>query len=360
MLRSLQVDRAIGCFRRAASVKGVDRASREGRLDYRLRLGIALGRIGRLRHAEKELRRGLRERLAFYGDDHPGYAVGLEPLAELLLRKGDLRQARELADLAVGVLAPTGHERAAGVVALRAVIVARAGTGEPPFAGLERLPDPAAERVLAEVVGRLGPDPASGLLLAATAEALVQRLGAGHRGTVAAFSAIADRGRDLGDPASRVRAIERMIAAHDGEDRQEEALAAELALARALDDAGDADGALRTYERAFERAGLSERPEVRGRVLREWGLALLEAGSPLQAEKRLTAAVSETRRGADPDLFGRASVALGLLLLHDGRTDRARVVLEQGLTGMDPQHPDTITGQAHLSALEHGRACDCK
>jgi hypothetical protein len=42
---------------------------------------------GRRREAEKELRRGLTERLAFYGREYAGYAYGLEPMADLLRRR---------------------------------------------------------------------------------------------------------------------------------------------------------------------------------------------------------------------------------------------------------------------------------
>src|ERR1700754_71100 len=101
LLGTGQPERAADCFRQAASVKPRDDESRKERLTYLTNLGVALSWAGRQREAEKELRRGLKERLAFYGREHAGYAFGLEPLAELLRQRGKLREARQLAEEAV-------------------------------------------------------------------------------------------------------------------------------------------------------------------------------------------------------------------------------------------------------------------
>jgi hypothetical protein len=65
-----------------------------GPLSYRLNLGMVLRMAGRLDGAETELRHGAEDRLAFYGREHPGYAFGLEPLAEVLLQRGNASEAR--------------------------------------------------------------------------------------------------------------------------------------------------------------------------------------------------------------------------------------------------------------------------
>src|SRR5690349_18089422 len=92
LLNADQLGRAVDCFRLAASVAGHDDESRKDRLTYRMNLGMTLRMAGRLDEAEKELRQGLEERLAFYGREHPGYAFGLEPLADLLLARGEVRE----------------------------------------------------------------------------------------------------------------------------------------------------------------------------------------------------------------------------------------------------------------------------
>jgi hypothetical protein len=43
-------------------------------------------------------------------------------------------------------------------------------------------------------------------------------------------------------------------------------------------EAGDAEAALRTYAAASARAARTGRPELQSQVLRNWGLALKEAG----------------------------------------------------------------------------------
>ena len=77
------------------------------------------------------------------------------------------------------------------------------------------------------------------------------------------------------------------------------------------------------------------------------------------AEQRLVEAVAQARRGADHDTVGRAGVALGLFLQHEGRLPEARAVLEEGLAVLDPVHPDAIIGRSHLGAVLEGRTCGC-
>ncbi len=77
------------------------------------------------------------------------------------------------------------------------------------------------------------------------------------------------------------------------------------------------------------------------------------------AEQRLADAVTLARRGADYETVGRAGVALGLFLQHEGRLPEARTVLGEGLAVLDPVHPDAIVGRSHLGAVVDGRTCGC-
>ncbi|MGC5021288.1 tetratricopeptide repeat protein [Micromonospora sp. DT47] len=359
LLNADQCDRAIECYRRAVSATPRDHESRKDQLTYRLNLGLALRTAGRLDEAETELRRGVQERLAFYGREHAGYAFGLEPLADLLRQRGDVAGARQVVEEAVANLWRNGHERVASALALRAAIVHAGGIREPLFVGLHQLPDEVVEQVGRVVTQMLDhDDPASKPLLASLVTALEERLGIDHQATLNALSALANLGRDVGDQAGRVDAIERVLASYDRQGRQEEALMAALGLAMAQDEAGDAE-ALRTYASAHARAERIGRPELRSQVLRNWGLALKEAGQVGPAEQRLTEAVSQARRGTDHDTVGRSCIALGLFLQHEARLSEARTVLEEGLTVMDPLHPDAIIGRSHLGAVLDGRTCGC-
>jgi len=174
-------ERSIEFFRRAASVPARDDEARRNQLSYRMNVGNALRRAGRLDEAEAELRRGAEERLAFYGREHPGYAFGLEPLASLLLQRGDARQAATVAGEAVDNLRRNEHERLNDLLVLRAVALHAAG--EPPFPDFDELPDNVVEEV-AELMADQSHDPA---LLSALADALAARLGPDHRLTRASL-----------------------------------------------------------------------------------------------------------------------------------------------------------------------------
>jgi tetratricopeptide (TPR) repeat protein len=360
LLNADQLGRAIECYRRAVSATPRDHESRKDQLTYRLNLGLALRMAGRLDEAETQLRHGVEERLAFYGREHAGYAFGLEPLADLLRQRGDVAGARQVVEEAVANLWRNGHERVASALALRAAIVQAGGTGEPLFVGLHQLPDEVVEQV-GRVVNQMvdHDDPASKPLLTSLVAALEERLGIDHQATLNALSALANLGRDLGDQVGRIEAIERVLASYDRQGRQEEALMAALGLAMAQDEAGGAEAALRTYASAHARAERIGRPELHSQVLRNWGLALKEAGQLGLAEQRLTEAVNQARRGTDHDTVGRACIALGLFLQHEARLSEARTVLEEGLTVMDPVHPDAIIGRSHLGAAVDGRTCGC-
>jgi len=361
LFSSGQPDRAVECFRNACSGPPPgDPEAYKDHLTYRLNLGMVLMLAGRLDEAEAELRRNLEERQAFYGQDHPGYAYALEPLADVLLRRGDIGQARRLTEETVGIFWRHGHERIATALALRAEIIVAAASGEPAFTGLEQLPDGVVEQVAFAVINRAGQNPATGkAVLTSLVPALEGRLGPDHQATLNALSQLANISHDVGDETGRVRAIEKVLASYDRQGRTEDALMAALGLAMAQDDAGDTAGALRTYEQAWTRADRIGRHELRAQVLRNWGLALSAAGHTAEAERRLRDAVAEAGRGHDDEMLGRSRIALGLFLQHQERLAEARQMVEAGLSTLDVAHPDAITGRSHLGAIAEGRSCGC-
>ncbi|MEU2612214.1 tetratricopeptide repeat protein [Micromonospora sp. NPDC007271] len=362
LLNADQLDRAIECYRHAtAASTDEDPQVRRDHLTYRLNLGMALRMAGRLDEAEAELHRGAQDRLAFYGREHAGYAFGLEPLADVLLQRGNVGQARQIIEETVGNFWRNGHERVATALALRAVIVQARDSGEVLFPGLDQLPDEVVEQVALSVMSRRGHgDPTTyRAVLTDLVAALEARLGADHQATLNVLSVLANLAADLGDQASRIDAIQRVLASYDRQGRVEEALMAALGLALAQSSAGDDEGALRTYAWAHSTAQRTGRPELASQVLRNWGLALKEAGQVGPAEQRLGEAVAQARRGADYDTLGRAQIALGLFLQHEGRLTDARAVLEEGLSVLDPVHPDAMVGRSHLGAVMDGRTCGC-
>jgi tetratricopeptide (TPR) repeat protein len=363
LLNADQLDRAIGCFRNAVAgtANQPDSEVRKDHLTYRMNLGLALRMAGRLDEAESELRQGAAERLSFYGRAHAGYAFGLEPLADVLLQRADVPQARQVIEETVDNFRRNGHERIATALALRAEIVAAAGGPDPLFPPLDDLPDKLVEEMARSVVNRSRlSDPATyQAVLTGLIEVLEARLGPDHQATLTTLSTLANVGHGRGDQAVRVGAIRRVLASYDRRGRAEDALMAALGLAMACSDAGDQDEALRTYESAYARAERIGRPELTSQVLRNWGLALRESGHVPAAELRLNEAVAHARRGGDPGMLGRADIALGIFLQHQERFDAARPVLEEGLSVLDPTHPDAIAGRSHLGAVLDGRTCGC-
>ncbi|GAB3152786.1 hypothetical protein GCM10027290_44200 [Micromonospora sonneratiae] len=357
-----QVDRAIECYRDATSASvHEDPQIRRDHLTYRLNLGMALQMAGRLDEAESELRQGAQDRLAFYGREHAGYAFGLEPLADVLLQRGDVRQARQVIEETMVNFWRNGHERIATTLALRAEIVAAEDAEEPLFPGMDQLPDEIVEQIALSVMSRLGRcDPKTYQIVLTDLVAILEaRLGVDHQATLNVLSTLANVGHDHSDQSGRIDAIQRVLASYDRQGRAEEALMAALGLAMAQSDVGNEEKALRTYESAHARAERIGRPELTSQVLRNWGLALREAGQVHLAEQRLTEAVTQARRGADHETLGRADIALGLFLQHEGRLEDARAVLEEGLSALDPVHPDAIVGRSHLGAVMAGSTCGC-
>ena len=360
-----QMDRAVDCFRAAVSVSPRDYpALAKDHLTYRSNLGTALRLAGRLDEAEREMRAGVQGRMEFYGREHAGYAFGLEPLVELLVQRGDLMSARTVVEEMVDNLHHNRHERVAVALALRAEIVRAAGTGEEPFADVDRLPDNVIVQLATAVCRRMtyGEPLLFRALLHDLAVVLERRLGPDHSATLKVLSNLANLNRDIGDTAGqveRVDAVRRVLASYDRQGRAADALQAAQGLALALDDAGETEQGLRAYAAAHERAVRLGQPAHVSQTLRNWGLALQDAGQTDDAEVRLTEAVRVALIEANNELTGRSRIALGLFLQHQNRLDEARTVIEDGLGVLDPVHPDALIGRGHLGAVLEGRSCGC-
>jgi tetratricopeptide (TPR) repeat protein len=362
LLRAQQPAWAAECFRAAVAVAVPPGEDPQRRLGYQLNLGIALSLSGRLEEGAEALRQSCAGRLAFFGHEHLGYAYGLEPLADVLLRLGDFTGALEAIDKALPIFQRAGHERVASSVALRGVILQADDQTGPLFPGLRDLPDHLVERAATIAAARVqqGIDPAAAYLLVAhLANALRARLGPDHAATVNAFNALAVQAGDRGDHVGRTAALRRVLAAYDRQNRAEEGLSAALGLAEALNDAGETENCLLTYEDAAARAERIGRADRISQTLSDWGLALQEAGQPEPAALRLGEAVAAARRSDDPLLLGQAAAAYGICLQHLGRPAEARAALEEGLSVLDPRDDAALAARGHLVAILDGRDCGC-
>jgi tetratricopeptide (TPR) repeat protein len=353
---------AVDPFREACAIDARDEEGRRSRLTYLVQFGELLAQIGELEEAERVLRDSLAGRAAFYGKEHAGYGFGLEPLADVLLRRGAIDEARARCDEAWKIFAANGHERIATALALRAEIAKVVDRASPGFLRMEA-EDGLFEALLRAVFDRDPVDLAawSDVLQEAHALALT-RFGTGNALTIDALSHIANHEARRGDGCDhqrRRRALAELVAFFDGRRDARQGILARLGLALAESDAGDGDGALLTYEAARAAAKELGEPGLRATVLRNMGLQLASQGQRELAEKKLRAALKFAKEANDPREVQGARVALGIFLQHGGQLDEARGFLRRALGTGDPTHPDVLCARSHLDAIEQRGSCGC-
>jgi tetratricopeptide (TPR) repeat protein len=355
--------KAVDTFRRACAVDIRDdiQATRD-RLSYLLNLGKTLEHLGELDEAEKVLRQGLKRRQGFYGREHPGYAFGLEPLAELLLRRGKPGEAELAINEVVTNLWNNAHPRIAAALALRARILHTNQSPRQPYADLDALPNPIIEDLAQHVFQQVDAEQPTAVdrkVLHDLLELLTRRLGEEHAAALNTLTLLANLERSLGDTAARAVAIRRVIGILDRKKDLEKALHAVLGLALAQSEAGAVDDAAKTYAEAQTRAAALAQPALQSQVLRNYGLFLADHARRAEAEPLLRQAVTFAEKAGDPEMLGRAQVALGVFLQHGQQLEPARPLLAAALRTLDPAHLDAICARSHLAALEAGGACGC-
>lgn len=355
--------RAVEALHRACAVYAPDdHQACKDRLTYLMNLGYALQQGGDLDEAERVLRDGLDGRRLFYGRKHAGYGFGLEPLADLLLRRGRLDEALKLIDEAVDNFWANSHPRIATALALRAVILKALGSDGDPFEGLDPLPDDIIAELAEVLLGRVDYEHPSRAVRQAVSDLLpmlVKRFGEAHDLVLAGLQHVANLERHLGDHEARVDAIRRVIGICDGAERPDVALSATQGLALALSEAGQNDAAEAAYRDALVRAAAAGSAATRSQVLRNFGLFLAEQERRPEAEGLLREAVQAALLADDAEMLGRARVALGVFLQHGGDAEGAKAMLMEAVRGLDPAHPDAICARSHLDALLAGGSCGC-
>jgi tetratricopeptide (TPR) repeat protein len=362
--------RAVEAYREAcAGPMPAEELALRDRLTFLMNLGLALQLAGELEEAEQVLREGLEGRRDHYGQDHPGYAFGLEPLASLLLRLGRAEGALKYADAAVQNFWRNGHPRVATALAVRAEALKAAGRDTPPFAHLEGLPNEIIEEMAEHVIERVEhTDPLlSRQVLLDLAHFMTARFGESRQITLNVLARLGNLESDLGeqgDPQIRLWAIRRVIDACDQDGHLRDALQAMQGLALAYSDAGQQEDALAAYQEVVARADRLGQPGLLSQARRNYGLYLAESGRRREAEEQMRLAVTDAERSSDTDeevreMLGRAQVALGIFLQHGEQFPEARQLLAQALQLLDPAHPDAVCGRSHLTAIEAGSSCGC-
>jgi len=357
-----QLPQAIEALKKACQVDaGDDRQATRDRLTFVMNLGELLTLAGELDEAERVLREGVRGREALYGRRHAGYAYGMEPLADVLTRKGKHEEALRLAEEAVAIFAAEGHARVATAMALRAGILAAMGSDRPLFAGVDKVADWQLPDLVDSVVGQVSlqqPDAAQKLLEGLLPVAQ-KRLGATHPKTVNLWLALSNVGRAAGRHDRRAEALRHALAAFEEWGNEVLAIEALEGLASAQGDAGQTEAALKTYQTAKQRAASLGNAAVESAAARNYGLYLAELKRPEEARPQLEEALAKATASGDAALVGSAQAALGIFLQHQGEREAARKLLAAACRRLDPLSVDGLCARSHLTAIETGAECGC-
>ncbi len=142
---------ALAALRNACSIPPTSSEAIKAHLTYVMNLGDILIISGQLDEAERILREALKERESFYGTSHAGYAYGLEPLAKVLFKKGNPKEAVRLINQALNIFYAQRHIETPVILALRAPMLKAAfGPDKLAFDGLDKLPPEMFEKIAKE------------------------------------------------------------------------------------------------------------------------------------------------------------------------------------------------------------------
>lgn len=324
------------------------------RLTYLMNLGEFLTRAGQHGEASTALLASIEGRAAFYGEAHPGYAFGVEPLADLRLREGDADTALALFDQCLHIFWEAGHPRVTSALAGRAYALAALG-GSGLLDPAEQLPDELMPDTISALVQRCEglPRPAAQILLDATLSLAEVRCPDEIRRIISAQASVAG---DLGDHVTRIDALTALEPLARSEGEHIDIL---LALGMSHDEAGDYGPAEQRYAQAVALAEELDDPAFLSRTQRNAGLYLAERGRREEARRLLAGAVAVAR---DADLLpelGRGLVALGIFDQHGGDLAAAEATLSEAITLLPPDDQDRLCGVSHLDAIREDGRCGC-
>jgi tetratricopeptide (TPR) repeat protein len=341
--------RAVEVLRESAEIRSSKSDDEKNRLTYLMSLGDIIGYAGDLDEALVVHTRGLAERENFYGQNHPGYAYGLDAWADVAIALGRFDDALPKAQEALAIYDAHNHSRVPRAWALIFLAGAGANCG---WKSLEIEPE-AADEILGEITNRLLPVSAKAEFGAV--ETLAPLVGDQDR-LLRAFVHVESLARKSNDSTTRVAALERIRDL--AEEKEDDALAldADLGIALTFDHAGDHDHAAPRYEWAVDHARSIGTPEALSKGLRNAGLYFVahDEGRGL-ALLREAVAITD----APKEELARSQLSLGMQLQHRAHLDEARTLLVTALTAIEQTHPDAICARSHLKAIDEKRSCGC-
>jgi tetratricopeptide (TPR) repeat protein len=360
MLGMEDYPRAIGALRTASQLDPIDAPSLKDRLTYQMNLGELLSRSGQHDEAESVLSSSLDERRKFYGEQHSGYAYGLESLAAVVLRAGRPDDALPLVDQAIQIDRASGNPHLSHDVALKAAILH--SRKPPPANGFPDWPqlDPQRRGEAIMVCHVLSDSLPPAVALSVYGDLklrLAEAPSADPHDPLRVLTAITNTARLAGNHGARVDAFREIIRNLDS--GHETAVTAWLGLAAAQNDAGRADEADQSYLEAASIADRLSSPRVTAQVSRNHAIHLAETGRTDEADQTHARAVAAARQSGDDEMLGRTVCARAIFLQHQGRLDDAIPLLDEALLLLPAAHPDAFCAHSHLTAARDNRSCGC-
>lgn len=365
-LHTGQMQRARASFE--ASCFGIPPGSYQGPADRNCaghldNLAMALRNCGELERSAEISQQAIVLGRELYGADHYGYAMSLQPYAEVLLRLGKVNEARATINEALKILRKHEHDMLPRGVVLRAEILAEAGSSSLQLAE-ESLSARHIDQLTLFLFQRLGQfDETLGRRILAELLTLVERsYGPETPATANVLAAIANFEGALEERADhdlREKCIRRTIDINYKQGHNLEALDALLGLALALAQAKRSEEAVATYHEAIEKADQIGNASLQARARMNFGNCLADLERREEAEPILIESVRFATKAGHPEIFGLAQLGYGIFLQHGGQLDEAREKLEDALSFLDETHPMAFCGKSHLDAIVNQRSCGC-
>jgi tetratricopeptide (TPR) repeat protein len=355
-------DSAATALKQACQVVTTDKQSAKDRLTYQMNLGEVLIRLNRLDEANKVLRDSLKEREAFYGVHHAGYAYGLQPLAELLLTQKQPAEALPLITTARDICLNSDTPVTPAVFADRAfAVIANSGTEKDAWEKLDTLPAAVRTATYKAIIDKSLS--LKGGYVVTTLEALQQRLSADP----AAAEPVSQNARiALVNAAQRekdyprwIKAIDLMIAEAAPRGDPGEIINLLMNKAMACEHLPDESAAAKVYSEALDKARASKVLVLIAQVERNFGLYYSQHKNRTEADSHLAAALEAARTSGDKNQLISALTAYGIFVQHGGDLERGQKLLEEALSGMTPRNPNFLYAQNHLNAIVNKKSCGC-
>lgn len=338
-----------------------DTGATRDRLTYMMSLGEIYTDIGELDQAEEVLRQGVQLRVEFYGVNHAGYGFGLEPLAAVLRKQGNLDEALNLVEQTIEVFWRNGHPRVATAFPLRAIILKQLQDSRPGFAELDDLPEVIFIDMLDQALELVEPDyaVASQAMLDDLLQVATTRLAKNHPSLIKLQSALVNIGHVIGPSEGQVETAERIVKSCLAEKDIPNAIQAMMGLALIHSKLNNLDQCEKVYKKAFKLAKELNNLSLQSQCLRNFGLFYSEVKRHEEADKVLRMAAQAGKQSGDKEMYGRSLVALGIFVQHQGNLDEAKKFLERALQLLPPSEPDSLCGRSHLQAIENNASCGC-